>query len=241
MFEVHKRGRAMIFSWLELGLGKILVDKQPNPSVGALFFPPLCFIAGDSDSECAIDLIWEIPPQNIMIPPDDAWAFLIQKEWGDQTHIQHRTRMSPKLLSIEHIRRLRHALPSGFGLYEIKLQTMLDSDSFFWEGMLPFFGSFENFIQNGFGYCIKSERKVVSVAYTAFPYTHDFEVQVTTLNSPKYRRKGLATIVSSALIEDGLSKGVTPQWDAANSASVQLALKLGYSDPDPYDVYYRLE
>ncbi|MHA2235602.1 MAG: GNAT family N-acetyltransferase, partial [Candidatus Thorarchaeota archaeon] len=35
-----------------------------------------------------------------------------------------------------------------------------------------------------------------------------------------------------------LENGLTPQWDAANEASIHLALKLGYTDPDYWEGYY---
>ena len=61
---------------------------------------------------------------------------------------------------------------------------------------------------------------------------------MNTLDTEEYRRKGLATVVSAALVEYGLKQGLTPQWDAANSVSVKLAEKLGYNNPQPYDVFF---
>jgi hypothetical protein len=75
---------------------------------------------------------------------------------------------------------------------------------------------------------------------TAMPYEKEFEIEVDTLDSSEYRRKGLATIVSAALIEEALSRNLVPIWDAANASSKGLALKLGYSNPMPYDAYSKV-
>ncbi|MFW9841033.1 MAG: GNAT family N-acetyltransferase, partial [Candidatus Thorarchaeota archaeon] len=64
-----------------------------------------------------------------------------------------------------------------------------------------------------------------------------FEIQVDTLDEA-HRRKGFATAVSAALIIYALENGLTPHWDAANEESVQLALKLGYTDPDCWEAYF---
>ncbi len=50
--------------------------------------------------------------------------------------------------------------------------------------------------------------------------------------------KGLAKIVASALILDCLDRGKYPSWDGANSESVELAKKLGYTFKESYDTYF---
>jgi hypothetical protein len=44
--------------------------------------------------------------------------------------------------------------------------------------------------------------------------------------------------VSAAIIEYGLERNLIPHWDAANEASVKLALKLGYSNPESWEAFY---
>ena len=238
MFEHHKRGRTMLFSWLELGLGNMEVDSLETPAVALFSFFPISFIAGNSDSEAARELIQSIPPMNILVVPDESWSKLVHEEWGDKIKVQQRTSLSAESLDINHLRKLKESLSSEFTLQKVDLETLVSSDKKLWESIPYFFDSFESFLEKGFGYCIKHGEVTVSAAYTAFPFISDFEIQVATINSPQYRRKGLASVVSAALIEDGLFQGMIPFWDAANEVSVQLALKLGYTDPDPYEVYY---
>ena len=100
-----------------------------------------------------------------------------------------------------------------------------------------FFGSSDSFFEMGIAYCIKHEDTVVSMASTFTPHTDVFEVQVDTFET-EHRRKGLATVVSAALIVHALENDFVPYWDAVNETSISLALKLGYSDPDRWEAFY---
>ncbi len=68
--------------------------------------------------------------------------------------------------------------------------------------------------------------------------SRDDGIEIEIGTRPEYRRKGLATIVASALIIDCLDRGIYPSWDVANTESVALAQKLGYIMEEPYDTYY---
>jgi predicted GNAT family acetyltransferase len=104
-----------------------------------------------------------------------------------------------------------------------------------------FFGSPDEFLKHGFGFCIKHGEKVVSMASTFTPYDDEIEIEIDTCNSPEYRRKGLATVAGAALVEYALEKGLTPNWDAQTPISVELAKKLGYSNPQPYEAFFRVK
>jgi hypothetical protein len=238
LFAQHKRHQSMILPWLEEGYGVVKVDSFQSPKVAWLSFHPLNFVAGDAGNKAALNLIRTFPPNNILIVPDDEWAHLIEDEWAGRKRHQFRWRLSPESLNMDHIRKLKSCIPTGFELMPIDMNAMVNSDDEFWEDVLLYFGSYGNFLKDGFGYCIKHGERVVSVAYTDFPFVDAFEVEVITKQSISYRRKGLGTIVSAALIEDGLSRRLIPHWDAANEISVRLAEKLGYTNPDPYQVYY---
>jgi len=198
------------------------------------------FVAGDSSIAEAQELVQSFPSLNILFVPNESWANLVKSIWGAKTKIQHRTRMDASKLDLAHILELKEILPPGFILEPVTIDHLVKADPSMLETLNLFFSSFDEFLEQGFGFCIIHEDLVVSMAYACFPFTKDFEIQVNTLNSEKYRRKGLATVVCAALIEHGLRIGLTPQWDAANSVSVSLAEKLGYTNPQPYDVFYWL-
>ena len=147
---------------------------------------------------------------------------------------------SPEHLNLNHLRALKENLHSDFVLEPIDLDTARTIPRSLAPAIPFYFGSPESFIENGFGFCIKHNGAVVSTAMTAMPFVKEFEIEVDTMNSPEYRRKGLATIASAALIEHALLNNLIPIWDAANEASKALALKLEYSDLTPYDAFTRL-
>ncbi|MFW9848921.1 MAG: GNAT family N-acetyltransferase [Candidatus Thorarchaeota archaeon] len=238
IFDDHKRARNLLFDWIQLRKGKMTVDSINNPTVALYTFSQMGFIAGDSSSENAIPLIKTILPLTIIIPPDSDWGNLIRKQWGKRTQTLRRTRMSHETLDIDFIRQLKNQLNNECKLEKINLAIIENSEKTFWSSILFFFKSYEDFLENSIGFCVLNNNITVSVAYTAFPFVNDFEIQVMTLDNPEFRRKGHATVACAALIENGLSNGMVPHWDAANPASVKLAEKLGYSNPDPYDVFY---
>jgi hypothetical protein len=132
-------------------------------------------------------------------------------------------------------------LPQEFTLSRIDLETAKAVPRSVAPAIPFFFGSPESFIEQGFGYCITHDGVVVSTAMTAMPFEREFEIEVDTIDSPDYRRKGLATVASAALLEHALRENLVPIWDAANNASKALALRLGYSNLTPYDAFTKLK
>ncbi|PEJ83568.1 GNAT family N-acetyltransferase, partial [Bacillus toyonensis] len=98
------------------------------------------------------------------------------------------------------------------------------------------FQSVEDYLNRGIGYSILYNGEVICGASSYSIYDKGIEIEVATdLN---HRRKGLATVVSAALILDCLEKGKYPNWDAANTTSAKLAEKLGYVFDKAYDTYF---
>ena len=73
----------------------------------------------------------------------------------------------------------------------------------------------------GIGYAVIHNGHVVSAATSFSIYDDGIETEVAS--HPDYRRKGLATIVSSTLILVSLDKGKYHSWDGANEEFVKLA------------------
>jgi len=228
--------RAMIDSALELGTGRVLVDDADNPTVAAIVYAPMVLMAGDCESRCARDYLGSIPEKIPVVLPDEDWERVFRRIHGSKTMAQRRTMLNPKSLDIEHVRTLKGRLPEGFILCEMDESSILSMDKTLTKSIETFYGV-ARFVEEGVGYCVKHGELVVSVAHTAFPFVRDFEVQVSTLEKPEYQRQGLATVACAALIEYALDHKLVPHWDAANDASVNLALKLGYSNPSTWYLY----
>ncbi|MFW9919282.1 MAG: GNAT family N-acetyltransferase [Candidatus Thorarchaeota archaeon] len=241
LFASHELVGTMLMPWIRMGLGTIHVDSMSTPRVGLFTISIMNFIAGDSQSYEAIHVIRDFPSLNMLFVPDRSWATLVRSTWGDKTKVQQRTRMDASYLDIKQLECLKESLSSEYSLERIDINTLQNADPSMLETLNLFFESFDEYLEQGFGYCIRHEGKIVSMAYSCFPFEKDFEIQVNTINSERYRKRGLATIVCAALIEHGLKLGYVPQWDAANPVSVKLALKLGYTNPKPYDVFFWIE
>jgi GNAT superfamily N-acetyltransferase len=179
-----------------------------------------------------------IGPQ--LIVPNLVWATKLTELLGDKVKRIPRFGFSHETLNIDHLRALKENLSPEFVLERIDLDTARTAPRSIAPAIPFFFGSPESFIERGFGYCIKHDGVVVSTAMTAMPFEREFEIEVDTIDSPDYRRKGLATVASAALVEHALMENLVPIWDAANNASKALALKLGYSNMTPYNAFTKL-
>ena len=141
--------------------------------------------------------------------PDD-WIDFIVKEWGDRLGKQKRTMMSPDSLNLDYLRKLRNNLPKEYSLERVDLEIAKKLDKGVHRHIAMFFDGSADFVENGIGFCVKHEYKVISIASTYTPYTNKFDIQVDTIDDPTHRRKGLATTVCAALMVYALENNVGP-------------------------------
>ncbi len=217
--------------------GTIWVDSVEHPEVALLVATKMNYVAGNQNSEAVSELLERISTNSAIIYPDKEWKEVLIRRFHPKLCFMTRTNLSSKSLDIEYIRSLKR-VSEGFVLQEIGkdprnvIQTVL-RHSFLWE-------TAQRYIEHGVGFCVMHEGRVVSAAFSAFPYEKELEIDVWTEASSKYRRKGLATAACAALIEYCLENGVTPHWDAQDERSVRFALKLGYTKPERYEIGVRL-
>jgi hypothetical protein len=239
LFESHILYRSIIHPCMQTGRGSVTTDSVDSPSVAKYSIPMMIFLAGDATDSAALELTRSLPPLTIFIVPDKNWSQLLKNEWGKRLVGNKRTHLDHSTLNISRLRELKKRYPAGYTLKQLDFEVLPQIDQEYKIPIQMYFGSLENLIRAGFGFCLQDDNgKLVSYAYTAFPFLDEFEIQVVTENSPEYRRKGLATVVSAALIIYGLERDFVPHWDAANEASAKLALKLGYSSPITWEAYY---
>ena len=97
------------------------------------------------------------------------------------------------------------------------------------------FSDYNEFEEHGFGFVIKHGGSIVSGTSTYCYYSRGVEVEVST--APQYRMKGLARITAARFIAECIDRGLAPNWDARNMASVKIARKLGFALHDTYTAY----
>ena len=130
-------------------------------------------------------------------------------------------------------------IPAGFALHRLNAQTALDADA-----MAAIWGSVENFLAHGFGFCMLDESQsdahlaFAASVQTVFVGDHHAETGVETRAA--YRRKGLATALCCAYIDHCLQNGIYPEWGCGddNEPSERLAYKLGYTNKHEITMLY---
>lgn len=241
LFTRHILAKSLIFPCMKEGLGSIVVDERDSPTVAMYSTPLMVFVAGNNETSSAQEMVASIQPYILFVTDDKSWKHLLKQEWGNKLVTDIRRHLDHSSLDIEYLRSLKSNLEPEYTLKKLNLESVLQIQDDYSIPVRLYFGSLESLIARGIGFCIMQGEKVVSLAYTPFPFIDEFEIQVYTEDSVEYRRKGLATAVSAALIEYGLERGLTPHWDAANETSLKLALKIGYSNPKKWEAYYRKE
>jgi RimJ/RimL family protein N-acetyltransferase len=108
-------------------------------------------------------------------------------------------------------------------------------------GVVPsrFWDSEDDFFRNGLAYALFYKGELASMAFSSYWFDDQFELGIETKD--KFRGKGFAELVCSALIDYCISHDYEPIWACRleNSGSYKLAQKLGFK-PGIEIPYYRL-
>jgi hypothetical protein len=238
LFDSFNIARAIIIPSIMQEWCKLWVNSLESPSAALWRLKFLNVLVGECDYGDARELVNMLQPPQVLIAPNPLWSDLVRKTWGKHLEIHRRTKLSPKYLEIEHLRELRDVLSEEYKIERMDLMTVRSLDKRVHSYIPLYFGSSVGFFEKGIGFCVKDKGKVISSATTFAPFIDEFETEVNTKNDSRYRRKGLATSVSAALLLYALEHDLVPCWDAENEISLRLALKLGYVDPTPYDSYF---
>ncbi len=132
----------------------------------------------------------------------------------------------------------RELAPPGFAIRRIDsdIATRLDVDlkaALGYSWFNDVWGGIEGFIQGGFGFVAEFDgsdglRLASNCRQWGSP---DGIAPIQVSTRAVFRGRGLATLVSSAFIEECLRRGLTPEYscESDNYASIALAAKLGFS------------
>jgi len=195
--------------------------------------------AGDPNADTVEELLLNIPENILVIVNTDEWKERIETVHKGciEKFQRYAFKKNYDYLKRDKLEDFLSKLPERYELK--KIDKSIASEASFQnlsEDFTSQFESIDDYINKGGGYCILHNGQVVCGASSYSVYNDGIEIEIDT--HPAHRRKGLATVASSALILDCLDKGKYPNWDAANLVSVSLAEKLGYVLEEPYDTYY---
>ena len=223
----------LIYSCLQNVMGKVYVTDQGSPASAMAFVGCFAFLAGEPDRELVAG-----KPDGfvIMVPQDERWSELIENCYPDARKVTRYAIRKDTVFDREHLEKMAACLPEGYELkkidsdiYDLCLQDPVTAD------FVSAFGSKEKYLELGRGMVILKDGKFVSGASSYTRYKEGIEIEVDTI--PAERRKGLASVVCSALILACLDEGLYPSWDAHDMNSVQLARKFGYEFDHEYTAY----
>ena len=229
----------IVLSYLQGHMGTAWVDDLENPTVAQITVGIFVYFAGDPNTEAAEELLNNLSDFSLVIVDTEEWKSRIET-----VHIgkiekfdRYRFEKNPVHLDRTHLQNLLSTLPEGFEIKKVD-KKIVNAPTFHEvsEDFVSQFDSIDDFIDRGIGYAILHDGKIVSAATSFSIYDEGIEIEIAT--NSDYRKKGLATIVASALILDCLDKGKYASWDGANPESVKLAEKLGYILKESYDTYF---
>jgi RimJ/RimL family protein N-acetyltransferase len=235
LFKDCQYDRVLIDSVLEGNFGSAYVDSVSQPMVARLDSGAFTVLGGNPVVAETKDLLRHAPIYYVT-PQDNEWRNLLQREFGTRISALPFTDFSPISLDLAHLAELIRVVPPTFELKRIDkpLAEQLPSDvrnEYFFEN----FQSVDDFLEQGIGFCILHQDRIVSAATSMAQSSKAIDIEIETV--PGFRKQGLGTAVGAKLVSYCLEQRIEPRWLAANAVSERLALKLGYVRGETYETY----
>jgi GNAT superfamily N-acetyltransferase len=132
--------------------------------------------------------------------------------------------------------------PADFALRPVNAALLADrriqNKAYLTEEMVSERPSIDDFLAKSFGVCLLHEQEIVGWCLSEYNSGHRCEIGIAV--AEPFRRRGLATLMARAFIDQALTQGVYDIgwicW-AGNRPSVATAEKLGFSLVDERDVF----
>lgn len=225
---------------LEGQFGKVLVDERESPRSTVLQIPRLRLniLGGDAPIPAARTFLENALPYSSFFTASDVWRSLLQEVHAEKLQEIQRYACSSASLDIDRLQSLRTQVPDGYQIQPLDADLagrLAQEKSEFAIDHFLTYKTPEELLDQGFGFSALFEDELVCVASSFAVCTEGIEIQINTREA--HRRRGLATTVAAHLILHALEQGLDPNWDAANTESVVLAQKLGYTYQGSYPIY----
>ena len=216
----------MIDACLEGVVGTVTADAADQPAVAALHVQEFHVLGGDATSPIAAVLVDSLPRAHFAVG-DAGWYDLVRERRGPGVESCYWVPFDNSKLDPAHLEPLATVAHADYEIRPLdgELLTRLKSDPE--TGVPPQgFRSDDDFLERGFAFCALREGRVVSAAGTFTRSRHCVEIQINTHGD--HQRRGLATALCAVFVLRCLNEGLSPQWNAANKRSENLAAKLGF-------------
>lgn len=225
---------SVLISCAEGRTGICWCDDPERPAAGVIEAGDFYFTAGDPAFAREAFEIAKNNPEAVFMPASEEWTkALLALHKGLERTVRYRTKM-PESFDADELAKLADI--SGFTEYklgsineDVYRQALAETWSWAFVGN---FSDYNSFSKNAFGCCITHNDRLICAASCYSVYSMGVEVEIAT--HPDYRRKGLATIAGAAFIGECAKRGLKAHWDAANTMSLKIAAKFGYTLKEEY-------
>lgn len=213
--------------------GFIIADDQIHPNVALAFLGGCVMYGGNAQHEAAKPLVHAMQIQPAILPYPVEWAALVKAEWGDKVQTMDRYFLPFSALDQEILHSISVHTDGEFQLKRVDEGLAEQLESELGEVYhLVHYASLHEFAEKGCGFCITRGDEICAATIAACRSDNAIQIQVNTKES--YRRQGLATKTSAAMLRYCMEHGIRADWDASNPHSRDLAYKLGYKECTPY-------
>ncbi|WP_439022429.1 GNAT family N-acetyltransferase [Bacillus thuringiensis] len=237
MFEDFNN--VILLSYLQGHMGRAWVNDLENPTVAQVTVGIFTFYTGDPNVKETEELLRNIPEKMLVIVNSEEWKKCLETfyERKIDKFLRYKFKRNSEVFDRSKLQSFISTLPKGYELRRIDEHIANNSTLHkLSEDFTSQFQSVEDYLNRGIGYSILYNEEVICGASSYSIYDKGIEIEVATDHN--HRKKGLATIVSAALILGCLEKEIYPNWDAANTTSAKLAEKLGYVFDKAYNTYF---
>lgn len=221
---------------LEDQMGLAYVDDVEHPSAYMIKIGPFHYFAGDTSIAGAKEMVKNFQPYNLFMSASAGWAEAFKELYTERFVAIERYGFSSEGLSVEYLQKLGEA--SRFAQNVKRMDTALlmqirGQDHFI---DISDFESPDDFSERGIGFYADVNGEIIGAAYSSLVCSTGIEISLFV--EDKYRRQGVATVLSANLVRWCLENNMDAHWDAANPESCKLAEKLGYVPLGTYQAYY---
>lgn len=225
---------------------RIFVDDIQQPTAALMCRTNGFYVAGDTRAWALLCFIKDAPSEAgvfdqlyFYFPLSEAWEKAITGERTKGLETIGRKNFIFRKKRDQILNDWRKLLPPEAAVVPIDRALAERIDKECEEHIGGLWGSYERYIQHGFGYCTMIDKVIASVVYAEA--VSESETVLNVLTKKPFRRRGFATLTSLAFIEHSLQHGLVPTWvcDDTNVASIATARKLGFQEERPFRMIIR--
>jgi GNAT superfamily N-acetyltransferase len=232
-FRLNQRVDYSIDCVVEGQMGRAYVDDPERPTAYRITVGPFWYFAGDADGPGGHALLAEFPAYNLLMPSPQEWIEAARETFGERLVGFLRYSLDAATLSEAHLSAVLDRSPHRDYIQRVDAALLARPDNFV---EIEDFESAGDFLERGIGYTLLEGDRLAGAAYSSLVCSRGIEVSLF-VDEP-FRRRGVATAISAALLLECVRRGLRPNWDAANLESCALAEKLGYTPAGTYESYY---